>query len=216
MEKDTAILMLDLSGYTAMTDVHGGASAARLVTKYMELVEKARSGNCELVQRVGDQVVMLAETGDDLLATIVQLMGFIVEENHFLSIHGGLHFGSVHYQGGHLFGSTINVASRIMNLAKTGQILCSAAFLNSINRELYRFSPIGKIRFKNVLKEVEVFEFENSNVNPVPIDPVCHMRINEPTRFIYHGAGTTFYFCSQHCLDIFESDTETFIRHLGL
>jgi len=33
MEKDVAILMADLSGYTAMTDVHGGASAARIVHK---------------------------------------------------------------------------------------------------------------------------------------------------------------------------------------
>ena len=212
MEKNTAILMVDLSGYTAMTDVHGGASAARLVAKYMEFVENARSGSTQLVQRVGDQVVMLAERGEDLLETIEKLKQFIVDENHFLSIHGGLHFGSVHYQEGHLFGSTINVASRIMNLAKTGQILCSAAFLNSIDGKLYRFAPIGKIKFKNVLKEVEVFELENSNTVPVIIDPVCHMRINVPTKFIYNGSGTIFYFCSQQCIDIFESDIDTFVK----
>ena len=44
MEKEIAILMADLTGYTTMTDVHGGASAARIVTKYMEIVNAARSG----------------------------------------------------------------------------------------------------------------------------------------------------------------------------
>jgi YHS domain-containing protein len=103
-----------------------------------------------------------------------------------------------------------------MNLAKTGQILCSVAFLDTIDRGLDRFSPIGKIRFKNVLREVEVFQLKNSDAVPVPLDPVCHMRINGPTKFIYHGSGTTFYFCSQHCMDIFESDIEVFMKQQGL
>lgn len=29
--------MADLTGYTAMTDIHGGASAAKIVNKYMQL-----------------------------------------------------------------------------------------------------------------------------------------------------------------------------------
>lgn len=41
MEKDIAILMADLTGYTAMTDVHGGASAAQIVNRYMKIVDAA-------------------------------------------------------------------------------------------------------------------------------------------------------------------------------
>lgn len=69
MEREIAILMADLTGYTAMTDVHGGASAAKLVNKYMEIVEAARHGTTQVMQRIGDQVVMIAGDSGDLLET---------------------------------------------------------------------------------------------------------------------------------------------------
>ena len=56
MEKEIAILMADLTGYTAMTDVHGGASAAKMVNKYMEIVDAACTGTSRLMQRVGDRI----------------------------------------------------------------------------------------------------------------------------------------------------------------
>ena len=55
--------MADLSGYTAMTDAHGGASAARIVNKYMQLVGNALHGSAKVVQRIGDQVVVIADDG---------------------------------------------------------------------------------------------------------------------------------------------------------
>ena len=56
-EHDMAILMADLSGYTALTEIHGAMSAARLVTKYLELVDVSLHGTARLLERVGDQVV---------------------------------------------------------------------------------------------------------------------------------------------------------------
>jgi class 3 adenylate cyclase len=211
MEKDVGILMADLSGYTAMTDVHGGASAAKLVTKYMELVNMSICGNCEIAQRIGDQVVIISEKAKDLADTIEKLKGFIMEESHFLSIHAGLHFGPIHRDGGNLFGSTINVASRIMSLATRGQVLCSHAFVNEIGDRSFFFSPVGRFKFKNVLKDVEVFELGISASTSVPVDPVCHMHITTDNKFISEWSGTTYYFCSEQCKNIFEADPLAFI-----
>lgn len=212
MEKDVAILMADLSGYTAMTDVHGGASAAKLVNKYMELVNNSLCGRCKIAQRVGDQVVMLSDTAEDLASTALKLNACTINENHFLSIHAGLHFGPVHHEDGNLFGSTINVASRIMNLAKRGQILCSSAFVNVIGYNSFSFSPMGKVKLKNVLKNIEIFELGDSSESSHPIDPVCHMQINDdPKRFIYEYAGHTYHFCSSQCRDFFKADPLSFM-----
>jgi class 3 adenylate cyclase len=212
MEKEVAILMADLSGYTAMTDVHGGASAARLVTKYMELVHNSLCGQCKIAQRIGDQVVMLSDKAEDLASTALKLNACTLKENHFLSIHAGLHFGPVHQEDGNLFGSTINVASRIMNLAKRGQILCSSAFVDVIGTNLFSFSAMGKVKLKNVLKGIEIFELGDGAESNHPIDPVCHMQINESiTRFTYEYAGQTFHFCSQQCRDFFKADPLSFM-----
>lgn len=211
MERDVAILMADLSGYTAMTDVHGGASAAKLVSKYMELVNKAVTGSCTIAQRIGDQVVMISETADDLAATALKLNAYTVEENHFLLIHAGLHFGPVHIENENLFGSTINVASRIMNLAKSGQVLCSSNFVGKISTGSFSFSPVGTFKLKNVLKEIEVFELDNSTSSSLIIDPVCHMQIAGESKFSYEWTGLTYHFCSQHCKDVFVADPMAFL-----
>jgi class 3 adenylate cyclase/YHS domain-containing protein len=212
MEKDVGILMADLSGYTAMTDVHGGATAAKLVTKYIELVNISICGNCEVTQRIGDQIVVISEKATDLAATIEKLKRSIIEESHFLSIHAGLHFGPIHREGDSLFGSTINVTSRIMNLAQRGQVLCSSSFVNAIGESAFSFSPVGRFKFKNVLKDVEIFELGVSANSSVPVDPVCHMNISTESRFMLEWSGKTYHFCSEQCKNIFEGDPLAFVR----
>ena len=212
MEKDVGILMADLSGYTAMTDVHGGATPATLVTKYIVLVNISICGNCEVTQRIGDQIVVISEKATDLAATIEKLKRSIIEESHFLSIHAGLHFGPIHREGDSLFGSTINVTSRIMNLAQRGQVLCSSSFVNAIGESAFLFSPVGRFKFKNVLKDVEIFELGVIANSSVPVDPVCHMHISTESRFTLEWAGKTYHFCSEQCKNIFKGDPLAFGR----
>lgn len=45
MEKSVAILMADLSGYTALTETHGAASAANLTDKYIRIAENCLVGD---------------------------------------------------------------------------------------------------------------------------------------------------------------------------
>ncbi|HCM77971.1 MAG TPA: hypothetical protein DIS90_16425 [Cytophagales bacterium] len=210
MERDVAILMADLTGYTAMTDVHGGASAAKIVDKYMQLVDKACFGNCKVIQRIGDQVVMIADQAIDIALTAQRLNCLALKEHDFLAIHSGIHYGPVFEQNGNLFGTTINVASRIMNLAKRGQVVCSEVFLNEIQGLLpVEAKPIGTFKLKNVAADIALFELPNPiEATPfLPIDPVCLMHVDPAkSSFILVKDDQSFHFCSKHCLDLFSAD----------
>ncbi|MBT1695887.1 YHS domain-containing protein [Fulvivirgaceae bacterium PWU4] len=210
MEKDVAIMMADLTGYTAMTDAHGGASAARIVHKYMELVDSALAGSATVFQRIGDQVVILADSPSDMLSTAQRLNQLTGDEHHFLSIHAGLHFGSVFIEGNNLFGSTINIAARIMNIAQRGEILCSQRFLSGLTSAA-PFRSVGMHKLKNVPEPLELFLLDEPVKFPLHIDPVCHMQI-DPARSTYAATlgQTTYHFCSAHCRDRFTADPEAF------
>jgi adenylate cyclase len=212
LEKEIAILMADLSGYTAMTEVHGGASAAKIVSKYMQLVEQSLCGSTAIMQRIGDQVVMISEVPIDIVATGEKLLT-IAHEHHFLSIHMGIHYGPILITDGNLFGSPINVASRIMNLASRGQILCSSALVNTIPDESnFKFVSIGKHKLKNVLGHIEVFELSTTQSNPFHIDPVCHMLVDpQKEDYIVTYQNETFHFCSTHCMTLFTAYPESFL-----
>jgi class 3 adenylate cyclase/YHS domain-containing protein len=212
MERELAILMADLTGYTAMTDVHGGESAARIVRKYMELVDRALYGSAKLVQRVGDQVVIVSHDADNAAATAIQLNELASKEERFLSIHAGIHYGPIFEENGDFFGSTINVASRIMTLADHGQILCSSALVSKIANDAgFVFKSFGCHKMKNVMQEIEVFELHSTNLSERHVDPVCHMLI-DPSRgdYVLTIDDKTYHFCSEHCRNLFQDSPGLF------
>jgi adenylate cyclase len=212
MERPAAVLIADLTGYTAMTDVHGGASAATLVKKYMELVDNALVGNTKVIQRVGDQVVLLADDPNDIVETAKTLSSRIHSEHHFLSIHAGIHYGSIFVENDSLFGSPINIASRIMNMAGHGQILCSSDLVEKVNTEKHSCKCLGKFSFRNVRNEISVYEIITDTQLLHFIDPVCRMQIDPTqTKNIYHYKNSEYHFCSNQCLALFKSNPEGFL-----
>jgi adenylate cyclase len=210
VDTDVAILMADLTGYTAMTQAHGGASAARMVRKYMQLVDDCLVGSARVTQRVGDQVVIISPSASDLLETSSRLITATSGEHEFLSIHAGLHYGTVFMEDDNLFGSTINIASRVMNLASGGQVLCTQAFLDQLPDKTI-FKACGSHKLKNVINEFDLFELLPSHTIDFHIDPVCHMQI-DPGKSLHQLTidGATYYFCSEHCFNVFKNSPAAF------
>ena len=67
------ILMVDLSGYTAMTEAHGGRSAAEIVARFSEIVQDALYKDSRLVECVGDGVLIVSPVAEDLIETTLEI-----------------------------------------------------------------------------------------------------------------------------------------------
>src|SRR5690606_14284395 len=132
MEVNIAILIADLSGYTALTETHGPVSAADLVDKYFRIAESCLVGNSKIHERKGDEIMIISNSPDSLLATALKLEASTVSEENFLQIHGGLHFGKVLKRTGNYFGSAINLASRIAAKAAPGNYWRSEDFVHAL------------------------------------------------------------------------------------
>ena len=166
MEKRVAILMADLSGYTALTETHGAASAADLIDKYICIAENCLTGDSKLHQRTGDEIMFVSDSPDFLLATALKLEANTVSEENFLQVHGGLHYGKVLKRAGNYFGSAVNLVSRITAKAVAGTFWCSDEFVNSItDKSDCTFESKGNYLFKNISGEKEVFELSTKKAN---------------------------------------------------
>ncbi len=204
MEKNIAILIADLSGYTALTETHGASSAADLIDRYVEIVNNSLVGNSRLHERVGDEVMIVSDSPDHLHSTALALLQNVFLEYNFLQIHGALHYGKILKRNNSFFGSTLNLASRIASHAKPGCFLCSADFLNAMtDKNSYSFTSIGKYNFKNVIEEKEVFEMTINRSESLYIDPVCRMLLSAEEKRISHPDRLGLFFCSENCLNIF-------------
>jgi|SRR6266498_479956 len=208
MEKDTAIMIADLSGYTAYTEAHGSIMSADLIDKCVQIVEGSLVGDCQLHERTGDEVMIVSEIPDDLLSTALLLLKKSNKERNFLLLHGGLHFGKILERNNRFFGSAINFTARIAAKANAGTFWCSKEFRDAIkNKSCCQFEPRGSYSFKNITKEQEVFEIIADKASFLAIDPVCRMVIHSEKDAIRHPVYSDVFFCSENCMAIY-NETE--------
>ena len=204
MEENLAILMADLSGYTALTETHGSLSAADLIDKYLGIVNNCLVGDSKLNERTGDEVMIISSSADNLLASALLLMKLVSGEENFLQVHGGLHYGKVLSRNNSLFGAAINLTARIAAKSGSGTFWCSQDFVNALScKSAVKLHPKGKHRLKNIAEQHEIFEIGVEDKQAFYIDPVCRMLILNTANAIKHPASEELFFCSPTCLDIF-------------
>lgn len=205
MEENLAILIADLSGYTALTETHGSASAADLIEKYINMAETCLVGDSKVQERVGDEIMIVSTSADSLLQTAVLIAQKAANEDQFLQVHGGLHFGKVLKRGQSYFGSAINLTARIASNAKAGTVCCSKEFVHALeDQSSYNMCFKGIQYFKNVREETEVFELDVKGKTIFHIDPVCRMLLLNIDKAIPHPSEKETYFCSIHCLEVYD------------
>lgn len=204
MEENIAILMADLSGYTALTETHGSASAADLIDKYINLVEACLVGDCRVHERIGDEIMLVSSSADSLLKTALLIGEKTYNEDQFLQVHGGLHFGKLLKRGQSYFGSAINLTARIAANAAAGTFCCSQEFVSALKeKSLCNMRSKGRQYFKNVREEKEVFEINLHTEISLHIDSICHMILLDLKKAIPHPFKKETYFCSSHCLEVY-------------
>lgn len=214
-EFNRVFLVADLSGYTALTEAHGNISAAKIVKRYFEIVKAILDDKAQLVDKVGDEVLVASENAGHGIQIAVMLRDQIEEEPNFPNVHIGIHTGCVVEQDGQYIGSALNIASRVAAYARAGQILCTEDVIELISKkDSYRYRSLGKINFRNVIEPLSIFEiidnlekYEN-NVT----DPVCRMLVKPdaaPAKLPFQGQ--TYYFCSFECVKAFAENPLVYI-----
>lgn len=205
-------LMADLSGFTALTVVHGDFHAVSVTTRFSEIARAALAPSARLVERVGDQVLIVSPDAKGALQTAVELVRAIADEPFFPRFRAGLHSGRAVERDGSYFGTTLNVTARVTAHARAGQILCTEG-VAAVARQLQdvEIRPIGPVRFKNLADSVPVFDvlLRKGRDDMVPVDPVCRMQVRRDSAPAHVELdGRMYYFCSSGCLKAFAERPE--------
>jgi class 3 adenylate cyclase len=203
-----AIVFLDLSSYTPMTEVMGDAVAARIVERLSELVREATIRfDGRIVDRVGDAFLLIFPEPRAAVTCALEIERRTAAEPQFPAVRGAVHWGDVLYQEGGYVGGSLNIASRVATQARPHQILVTAAVRNELGELAeIRFAPLGKRRLKGLGEELELFEVRSADAqgNERVRDPVCGIEM-APTdvaaRLVVHGQELAF--CCEKCLRVF-------------
>jgi class 3 adenylate cyclase/YHS domain-containing protein len=214
-ERDVVFLIADLAGYTALTEAHGGTEAAKVVHRYVDLAERALRPDVHIVERVGDELLIVGREPDAVVETALALHGAIEAEALFPSVRMGIHAGRVVEEAGRYYGTPLNAAARLAGHARPGQILCSDSIAGADGvRAKTSCRRLGPVAFKNLPAPITVFEVASRPPSAEPaVDPVCQMQISPdtaPARLPYRDR--VHLFCSFECARAFATGPD---RYLG-
>ncbi len=150
LERPPAMCFLDITGYTRLTQERGDAAAADLAEELGRLVHRAsvKHGG-RPVKWLGDGVMFFfRDPGPGVVAALEMVTD--LAEAGLPPAHVGLHAGPVIFQEGDYYGQTVNVASRIAEYARPGEVVVSQAVVDASDGAGVTFTEIGPVELKGV------------------------------------------------------------------
>jgi class 3 adenylate cyclase len=117
----------DLSGFTALTHVMSPAELSSLLNGFSEAVtDVLRTDDGRLVKFIGDAVMWVSPTPEQLVQTAVHLVEDPRTHEAGLQVRAGLSYGEVLAIGGDYFGDAVNLAARLVAAASPGRVLATS------------------------------------------------------------------------------------------
>jgi class 3 adenylate cyclase len=150
VERPPAICFLDLTGYTRLTEQFGDEAAADLAARLSGLVQttSGRHGG-RPVKWLGDGVMFVFREPAGAVRAALEMVDTARREE-MPPAHVGLHAGPILFQEGDYFGRTVNLAARIADYARQGEVLVSQDVVYACADTELSFREIGPVELKGV------------------------------------------------------------------
>jgi adenylate cyclase len=149
-ERPPAICFLDITGFTRLTQEQGDQAAAELARNLSRVVNRRSvEHGGRAVKWLGDGVMFwFREPGEAVLAALDMVVDLAAAA--LPPAHVGIHTGPVVLQDGDYYGQTVNLAARIADYARPGEVLISDAVAAVEAPEGITYAEIGAVELKGV------------------------------------------------------------------
>jgi class 3 adenylate cyclase len=172
IQRKAAILFADISGSTALYDKLGNAQALKLVTHTLDILTQEMAA-CQgtLIKTIGDEILC---TFPDVVSAVEAACAMQLKVDTLrpggnipVNIRIGLHYGEIIFEGGDVYGDTVNIAARVTAITRARQIMTTQAVVEILPQELrQKARAVMRTGFRGKEKTFDVFhilwEVENT------------------------------------------------------
>jgi adenylate cyclase len=152
-----AVAFVDVSEYTRLTIERGDELGALTAVRLGELAESVvRNRGGRVVKLLGDGVLLVFEWACVGVEAVVELMGAMLEAG-LPPAHAGINVGPVVERDGDVFGTTVNVASRIAAYARPGVLVVSQPVVQACPELAAEVEPLGDVTLKSLDGPMSLF-----------------------------------------------------------
>lgn len=156
-ERTPAICFVDLTGYTRLTEERGDEMAARLASRLAALVDGVALRHAgRPVRWLGDGGMFLFPEATAAIRAALE-MSEAAPATGLPTTHIGIQSGPVVFQDGDVYGRTVNVASRIADLAEAGDVLTTEETMRRVEGVDIDWTRIGPAELQGVATPVTLY-----------------------------------------------------------
>ncbi len=159
-EDEQTIVFLDVSNYTRLSEERGDGESALQAALLTDVVSAlARKHGGRLVKSLGDGAMVYVPYPDPGLELALDAVAS-AEEHGLWELHAGVNTGPMVRRDGDFFGSAVNVASRVADVASAGEVVVTDSVVAHVDDAAFVFEPLGESTLKNVGEPVALYRAE--------------------------------------------------------
>lgn len=193
--------MVDLAGFTALTESHGDEHAADLAVGFANVVRAELGASDRLVKTIGDAVLLASPEPEAALKLVGGILAACLAQDLYPVARVGMNHGPAIQRDGDFFGASVNLAARVAAQAAGGQVVATQGVADAARDLGLTTQPLGDFELKNVSDRVALWDL---GLHAAPadrsVDPVCRMLVDHAKaagRLNYNGR--VYWFCSLAC-----------------
>jgi class 3 adenylate cyclase len=154
---DRTFAFIDLSGFTSYTDLHGDDAAVKVLSGFRAAVRDIASRRAVRIAKwLGDGAMLVAVETEPGVEAVIDIEQRIDDIGSPLALRAGLAAGPVLlFEGDDYIGASVNLASRLCDLAKPHEVLAPAPMVSSLLVNT-RVLPIGERQISGFAQPIDV------------------------------------------------------------
>jgi len=163
-ERSLAVMFADVAGSTRLYEQLGDAQALATIDQCLALVRAAAVGHGgRVVKTIGDEAMVVFPTAEQAVVSAAEIQlrmnELVNERNVRIAFRIGVHCGAAIESQGDVFGDSVNVAARMVALAKSGQVIMTASTADELSPELRdKVREVDVMTVKGKEKDIAIME----------------------------------------------------------
>ncbi len=165
LPSDLTVLFADVCGSTRLYEALGDAEALATIGRCVTVISDVCAGHGgRVVKTIGDEAMAVFASADKAAQAAAEMQAKIAEQPPVggtrLAIRVGFHLGpAIEAADGDVFGDSVNVAARMVGLAKREQIITSSQTAEALAPWLRtRMRELDTLTVKGKTKDIGIFE----------------------------------------------------------
>jgi adenylate cyclase len=159
-DEPLALLFTDLVGFSSWALKAGDEAVLRLLREVGSVVEAAVLGHeGQIIKRLGDGLMASFVTVQSAVDAALDAHDSLTEievDGYRPRMRAGVHYGRPRRLGGDLLGVDVNIAARVGDAAKPGEVLVSGEALELLDRDGWRLGRARRLRADGVPRTMQV------------------------------------------------------------